>query len=98
MANPSPLKHPKTHSDILWHFTGGPLWNKKQKKQSEKPKSIAKSFDTFIKILKSRELRIGSYHEIIKATTPPFDLIHYELQENPTIILRSVIRGISTAR
>lgn len=59
-------KKPKTHSDILWHFTGGPAWNNKDNKQSKKLKTCKNAYETLLKILQSRTLQVGSYHEIIK--------------------------------
>lgn len=68
MFNKSKIKYPKTHSDVLWHFTGGAQWNKKYRKQSKKLKSMSKSFEALIGILKSQTLRVGNYHEIINCT------------------------------
>jgi len=57
---------PKTHSDILWHFTGGPKWSRKQQKQLTQKKSLKESYDNFCSVLSSKELRVGVYHEQIK--------------------------------
>lgn len=59
---------PVTHSDVLWHFTGGPKWNSRKKMQSKKTKSNNDSFEILIKILKSKTLRLGSYHELLKVS------------------------------
>lgn len=70
MLNKSKVKRPKTHSEILWHFTGGAQWNKKYRKQSKKLKPISKSFEALIGILKNQTLHVGNYHEIINCTVP----------------------------
>lgn len=58
--------HPGTVSKILWHFTGGPLWDNEQKKQKNelKPESIA--YKNLKLILESSTLKLGSYKEIVK--------------------------------
>ena len=58
--------NPGTVSKILWHFTGGPLWDLESNAQSKrkKPKTIA--YKNLISILDSKELRIGNYKELAK--------------------------------
>ncbi|WP_170061738.1 hypothetical protein [Nonlabens arenilitoris] len=43
--------NPGTVSKILWHFTGGPLWNEILNKQENQPKPVELSYDILIKIL-----------------------------------------------
>ncbi len=57
---------PGTVSKILWHFTGGPVWNHKEKKQGKKLKPAKESYLALKSIIKTSELRVGSYHEIVK--------------------------------
>ena len=50
---------PKTHSNILWHFTGGPKWDMKKNCQMKNLKNYAEALEIALKILGSKELRIG---------------------------------------
>lgn len=61
---------PITHSDILWHFTGGAPWNSKLQRQSQKLKNMSKAFEAFCSILSEKNLRVGGYHEIIERIIP----------------------------
>lgn len=88
-------KSPKTHSDILWHFTGGATWNKKTQCQSKRLKPTNQAFEAFIEILKSRTLRVGNYHEIIKCTVP-IDKI-YNKKSNKIDIVKNRSRTLSTS-
>jgi Putative abortive phage resistance protein AbiGi, antitoxin len=58
---------PGTVSKILWHFTGGPVWDDKAKCQTNDLKPIEKSYDALVEILKSKEVWLGGYREVIKA-------------------------------
>lgn len=62
----TPVPTPGTVSRILWHFTGGPFWNENKRRQSSSPKVAAKAFAALQGILTSRELRLGSYKELIR--------------------------------
>ncbi len=62
-----PAAYPKTHSNILWHFTGGPQWDAKKYCQSLKPKSQDLAFNSLCEILKSKTLALGVYHELLRA-------------------------------
>jgi len=61
---------PGTVSKILWHFTGGPTWNEKTKKQNTSPKPSKDAYGNLISILESNELRVGNYKETIKIIIP----------------------------
>jgi hypothetical protein len=61
---------PGTVSKILWHFTGGPKWNEAEKRQEDHPKPPDDAYTALVEILKSRELRIGGYKEVLKAILP----------------------------
>lgn len=67
------VKHdlsPGTVSKILWHFTGGPTWNTKTRRQSKSPKSAAKAYKNLKSILRTKELRLGTYKEVVKVILP----------------------------
>jgi hypothetical protein len=57
---------PGTVSKILWHFTGGPRWNVKKKCQESKPKPISEAFEALCGILRSAQLRVGNYREVVR--------------------------------
>ncbi len=61
---------PGTVSKILWHFTGGPIWNVKAKRQSNTPKPATKAYENLKSILRTRELRLGTYKEVVKVIIP----------------------------
>jgi hypothetical protein len=61
---------PGTVSKILWHFTGGPPWDEAAKRQAEKPKPTEAAYEALISILKSRELRVGRYREVVRVLVP----------------------------
>ncbi len=62
----APDVSPGTVSKILWHFTGGPTWNSKTKRQNVSPKPAAEAYANLKSILQSRELRLGAYKEVVK--------------------------------
>lgn len=67
------IKHdlsPGTVSKILWHFTGGPTWNTKTKRQSNSPKPAAQAYKNLKSILRTKELRLGTYKEVVKLILP----------------------------
>ncbi len=70
--NPRAKKSPSpvTHSEVLWHFTGGPLWNQKKNTQYKSPKLPGDAYKILLEIIESKNLRIGGYHELIKVTVP----------------------------
>jgi hypothetical protein len=61
---------PGTVSQILWHFTGGPTWNEVEKRQNVAPKSAADAYRALNGILRSRELRLGSFKEVVRVLIP----------------------------
>lgn len=62
--------NPGTVSKILWHFTGGPLWDDKLNKQKKELKPMDLGYDILIKILESKELRISNYSEVVRVSIP----------------------------
>lgn len=61
---------PGTVSKILWHFTGGPLWDSSTNKQLKELKPAIAGYEALNSILRSMELRTGNYHEIVKVIVP----------------------------
>ncbi|UCC99883.1 MAG: hypothetical protein JSW66_08365 [Phycisphaerales bacterium] len=61
---------PGTVSKILWHFTGGPAWNLKTGKQTSSPKPAAMAYENLKSILRSKEVRLGTYKEVVKVVLP----------------------------
>ncbi|MCU1335924.1 MAG: hypothetical protein JWO19_1505 [Bryobacterales bacterium] len=62
-----PTGAPGTVSKILWHFTGGPRWNDKKQRQQVNPKKPGDAYAALVSILQTRTLRLGQYHELVKA-------------------------------
>jgi len=62
--------HPGTVSQILWHFTGGPLWNAERNCQEKEPKPSPQAYKALLGILKSKLVRLGSYKELVKIHFP----------------------------
>lgn len=63
---------PKTHSNILWHFTGGPAWDSKKQRQSKLLKTDEKAYEIALAILQSKSLRLGGFHEVVKVILPNY--------------------------
>lgn len=61
---------PGTVSKILWHFTGGPLWDSVEQKQKKELKPAMAGYNALKSILSSSELRLGSYREVVKVILP----------------------------
>jgi hypothetical protein len=61
---------PGTVSKILWHFTGGPFWKEGENRQDRRLKPSASAFDALVQILTSREIRLGSYREVVNVHVP----------------------------
>jgi len=61
---------PGTVSRILWHFTGGPIWNSKSKKHRSTPKPASKAYENLKSILRSKEIHLGTYKEVVRAIIP----------------------------
>jgi abortive phage resistance protein AbiGi (putative antitoxin) len=71
---------PGTVSKIVWHFTGGPIWDENTKKQKEEIKSESEAFANLYSILKSKELQVGKYKEILHYNIPEEEI--YDLDQN----------------
>ncbi|EMS79782.1 abortive infection system antitoxin AbiGi family protein [Desulfotignum phosphitoxidans] len=90
----SPDIVPGTVSKILWHFTGGPTWNDKTKKQNTSPKPSKNAYRNLNSILESRKLRVGTYKETVKVIIPKrrrFDLKTRQtiIEENVPVVITS---------
>jgi hypothetical protein len=85
---------PGTVSKILWHFTGGPLWDADRNRQGKSPKSVSVAYDALCSIVKTGELRIGSYKEVVKVRLPEVVDRHPKTRRKRTrknVGIRSVI-------
>jgi len=85
---------PGTVSKILWHFTGGPIWNEKTKKQSNTLKTSAVAFENLKSILRTKTLRLGSYKEVVNVILPEHRKLNsktgkYEIQKNVPVAIES---------
>ncbi|MFO8072830.1 MAG: abortive infection system antitoxin AbiGi family protein [Polyangia bacterium] len=69
------MARPGTVSKILWHFPGGPTWDKQQMKQSECRKPDVETYKALCGILDSKELRLGRYQEVVNWQIPEIDVI-----------------------
>lgn len=75
---------PRTHSKVLWHFTGGPIWDNQKNIQGKQSRHPDVAYKALVSLLKSKELRVGNYHEIIKILVPReryFDIDSKEIKE-----------------
>ncbi len=70
-----PPGSPGTVSKILWHFTGGPVWNAATKTQDSSPKPASDAYNNLKSILKSRVVRLGSYKERVKVVLPEHRMV-----------------------
>lgn len=61
---------PGTVSKILWHFTGGPMWNSKTNRQETRLKSTADGYSALKSIIDTKTLRTGNYREVVRTTIP----------------------------
>jgi Putative abortive phage resistance protein AbiGi, antitoxin len=85
---------PGTVSKILWHFTGGPRWNDIKSRQDTRRKPAADAHKALLSILKTRELRLGGYREVVRVLLPKVreynkDLRKMEVRRNVTVAMRS---------
>lgn len=87
---------PGTVSKILWHFTGGPLWNAEKKKQEGGPRPVEDACKALVGILKSKELRLGSYQEVVNVTVP--HLRTTDPRTNKWITEHNVPRTLTSSR
>lgn len=72
---------PGTVSKILWHFTGGPIWDDVTNKQLKELKPAISGYEALKQILESQELRLGRYHEIVKVIVPEKRKFNLETKE-----------------
>lgn len=76
---------PITHSDVLWHFTGGAKWNESKNSQSKHLKSLSESYSRLIGILDDRELKLGGYHEVVGIKIPEMKVFNKQNKKFETI-------------
>ncbi len=87
---------PGTVSRILWHFTGGPAWNTAENRQGSKRKPSEEAYKALLSILKSKELRLGAYREVVKVHVPK--LRRYNKAKGKTEVLRNTIVEIASSQ
>jgi len=85
---------PGTVSQILWHFTGGPTWNLDEKHQNSAPKPAAGGYAALVGILKTQELRLGTYKEVVKVRVPALKVRNPKTKKIRTE--RDVIRTLTS--
>lgn len=88
--------NPGTVSKILWHFTGGPEWDIKLNKQKGEPKPNPKAFEILNAILKSRNLKLSSYNELIKVIIPKS--FKYDRETRKRIEVKNVQKQINSSK
>lgn len=88
--------NPGTVSKILWHFTGGPDWDNKTNKQKADPKSSPAAFEILKEILKSSQLRLSSFNELVKVIVPR--TYEYDRKTHQRIELKNVPREIKSSK
>jgi hypothetical protein len=86
---------PGTVSEILWHFTGGPIWDEQHQKQSNICKSARVAFKNIVNILRTMELRLGNYREIARNIIEEqkifdLDIMQEKIEKNVPIIFESL--------
>jgi hypothetical protein len=64
-----------TVSKILWHFTGGPNWDIKNNKQHEEIKNLDEAFEILKAIIKSKQLRLSNYNEVVNVRVPKYKYV-----------------------
>jgi hypothetical protein len=57
---------PGTVSKILWHFTGGPLWDSEKAWQGRERKPASMAYESLLGILRSRTLQVSKYAELVR--------------------------------
>ena len=88
-------RKPATHSDVLWHFTGGPIWDEVKQRQSSKLKTPETAYRNLTRILKEKVLRVGKYHELIKVQ---FDKIKkYDPEIKKTKTQKNIVETVETS-
>lgn len=59
------IRKPRTHSEILWHFTGGPKWDSRKDCPQKSLKPLKLAYENLQSILEGKTLKVGGYHEKI---------------------------------
>jgi hypothetical protein len=78
---------PGTVSKILWHFTGGPIWDAKANKQGKKLKPAKDAFSNLKAIIRSRTLKIGRFKEVVNVVLPSYK--QYSPREKKVIEIKN---------
>ena len=87
---------PRTHSKILWHFTGGPIWDNVRNVQTRRAKPVESAYKTLLAILKSKKLKLGGYHELIKVKVPVEP--YYDVDTKSIKTRRNQVKEVRTSQ
>lgn len=88
------VDRPGTVSNVLWHFTGGPAWDRSLQRQCTERKSEDAAFQALIGILESRVLRVSSYQEFVHAEV---SFLRRDIESNTRLPRKKTVH-IPTAR
>lgn len=61
---------PGTVSKIHWHFTGGPVWDENNNKQSSTIKTNKEAYNILKQILESKKIKKSKFNEIFNTIVP----------------------------
>jgi hypothetical protein len=78
--------NPGTVSKILWHFTGGPVWDKENNKQGKKLKPNSEAYTKLNSIISCQTVKVGSYHEVFRAENIEKIFLDYNVKTGAQII------------
>lgn len=81
---------PGTVSKILWHFTGGPKWDPAKNRQEKRPKPESEAYEALLSILKTGELRLGQYREVVRVEIQRFSRRSKETGKRTVLGTRTV--------
>lgn len=91
-----PKTAPKTHSEILWHFTGGPKWDSRRNIQLKSRKSESQAYEVLKAILQSQTLRLGGYHEVMKVLVG--EERYYDIEAKEIRTRKNQLKEVATSR
>jgi len=96
MSNTGTIGSPGTVSRILWHFTGGPRWDTRSNRQTDKPKPAREAYESLKAIARSKKLRLGGYKEVVSVVVPEVRV--YDKQSRKHVIHKDVLRQIESSQ
>ena len=90
------MEKPKTHSDILWHFTGGSKWNSTKQNYYLKLKPKKSHMILQLKFLALKVLKLGNYHEKFIVSLPNYEKIDKKSKEK--VKIKNKITSLDTSK